>query len=31
MVIDKKERLRRRGVATKPDSKYTARKRRPKF
>lgn len=31
MVINKKERLRRRGVAAKPDSKYTARKRRPKF
>jgi 18S rRNA (guanine1575-N7)-methyltransferase len=30
-VIKKKERLRRRGHATKPDTKYTGRKRKPKF
>lgn len=30
-VIKKKERLRRRGLATKPDTKYTGRKRKPKF
>ncbi len=30
-VQKKKDRLRRRGLATKPDSKYTGRKRKPKF
>lgn len=30
-VIKKKERLRRRGLATKPDTKYTGRRRKPKF
>ena len=30
-VVAKKEAQRRRGVETRPDSKYTARKRKPKF
>jgi hypothetical protein len=30
-VIKKKDRLRRRGLATKPDTKYTGRRRKPKF
>lgn len=30
-VAQRKERLRRKGKALKPDTKYTGRKRRPKF
>jgi 18S rRNA (guanine1575-N7)-methyltransferase len=30
-VMKKKDRLRRRGLATKTDSKYTGRRRKPKF
>ena len=30
-IIAKKEAQRKRGVVTRPDTKYTARKRKPKF
>lgn len=31
IVMKRKERLRRKGKAIKPDTKYTGRKRKPKF